>query len=151
MRFSQRVHYAVSGIFDLAYHGHGGPVQVRVIGERQRIPARYLEQIFQRLRRARLVHGRRGPGGGYLLSRPASEISVLDVVEAIEGEIGQLMRPRPASRVEQEPLGQPDFLWRELGPRFAQVLSDYTFEDLCRQAARQGLPREGDVVVDYQI
>ena len=57
MRLSLQAQYAVCGVFDLAYNGGDEPVQVRVIGERQRIPSRYLEQIFQRLRRAKLVAG----------------------------------------------------------------------------------------------
>ena len=62
MRFSRQIHYAIYGVFDLAYNGRGEAVQVRVISERQSIPTRYLEQIFQRLRRAEIVSGKRGPG-----------------------------------------------------------------------------------------
>ena len=68
MRLSLQVRYAICGVFDLAYHAGDAPVQIRVIGERQAIPPRYLEQIFQRLRRARLVTSKRGPGGGYTLA-----------------------------------------------------------------------------------
>ena len=81
MRLSQQAQYAIYGMFDLAYNGSRAPVQVRVVGERQRIPARFLEQIFQRLRKADLVRGKRGPGGGYVLARPASEISLRDIQE----------------------------------------------------------------------
>ena len=55
MRFSLQVQYAICGVFDLAYHGHGDPVQIRVLSERQGVPARYLEQIFGRLRRNVIV------------------------------------------------------------------------------------------------
>ena len=65
VRWSFQIQYAICGVFDLAYNGQGDPVQVRVIGERQGIPTRYLEQIFQKLRRAGLVTSKRGPGGGY--------------------------------------------------------------------------------------
>jgi DNA-binding IscR family transcriptional regulator len=67
VRFSLQVQYAICGVFDIAYNGEGAPVQIRVISERQGVPARYLEQIFQRLRRAGLVTSKRGPGGGYTL------------------------------------------------------------------------------------
>ena len=64
MRLSRRARYALCAIFDLAYNGAGEPVRVQKIGERQAISYRFLEQIFQDLRRAELVAGRRGPGGG---------------------------------------------------------------------------------------
>ena len=84
---SSQVRYAICGIFDLGYNAQTEPVQLRVIGERQKIPARYLEQIFQRLRRAGIVIGKRGPGGGYTLGRGTTEISLRDIVEAVEGPI----------------------------------------------------------------
>ena len=77
---SSQIRYAISGIFDLAYNAELKPVQLRIIGERQNIPARYLEQIFQRLRKAGLVQGKRGPGGGYTLLRGTTEITLRDVV-----------------------------------------------------------------------
>ena len=64
MRLSRRARYALCGIFDLAYNGGGQPVRVKEIGARQGIPHRFLEQIFQDLRRGELVAGKRGPGGG---------------------------------------------------------------------------------------
>ena len=76
MRLSLQVRYAICGVFDLAYNGHGEPVQVRVISERQGIPTRYLEQIFRRLRQGQIVLSKRGPGGGYTLARPPAEITL---------------------------------------------------------------------------
>jgi Rrf2 family protein len=139
MRLSHQVQYAICGIFDLAYNADMKPVQLRVIGERQNIPARYLEQIFQRLRRAGLVQGKRGPGGGYTLSRGTTEITLRDVVEAVEGpiEIGQHRSPRRTRSTvaggSAEPMGSddspaastggtPDFLWGELAERIAAEL-----------------------------
>ena len=86
MRVALQVQYAVHGIFDLAYNDDGSPIQLKEIGERQGIPARYLEQIFQRLRRAGLVTSKRGPGGGYKLSRDSATIRLMDVFEAIDGQ-----------------------------------------------------------------
>jgi Rrf2 family protein len=149
MRFSLQVHYAVCGMFDLAYNGLDQPVQVRVIGERQRIPTRYLEQIFQRLRRARLVAGKRGPGGGYRLARPAAEISLREVVEAVEGPVG--IGPGPGEEALGTVPGRPDFVWPELAERFAHVLDQVTLADLCRRAAKEGVARLSPPVFDYQI
>lgn len=149
MRFSLQVHYAVCGMFDLAYNGLGQPVQVRVISDRQKIPTRYLEQIFQRLRRAQLVSGKRGPGGGYRLDRPAAEISLRDVVEAVEGPVGVAAGPSDATAGETP--GRPDFIWPLLAEQFADVLDAVSLADLCQRAAKDGVPRLSDPVQDYQI
>jgi Rrf2 family protein len=148
MRLSLQVHYAICGVFDLAYNGQGAPVQVRVIGERQEIPARYLEQIFQRLRRAGLVQGKRGPGGGYTLARPPGEISLLELVEAVEGPIGG-----GDGEGDVRPLGRqgPNFLWDDLSVRFADVLRHYTLEELCREASQRGVPRSNPDAYVYEI
>jgi len=147
MRLSLQVHYAICGIFDLAYNGQGEPVQVRVIGERQQIPTRYLEQIFQRLRRADLVTGKRGPGGGYTLARPAARISVRDIVEAIEGPIGGA----PQFSGEDASPYRPDFAWSELALRLAQALETVTIEALCRRAAQAAVRRDQAHSYTYQI
>jgi len=119
MRLSHQVQYAICGAFDLAYNGQGAPVRIREIALRQGVPARYLEQIFQRLRRAGLVTSKRGPGGGYQLARPAAEITLRNVVEAVEGPLAEGLtgdgnRARTPFR--------PDFLWPALGEGLAALL-----------------------------
>lgn len=141
MRLSLQVQYAICGVFDLAYNGQGAPIQVRVIGERQAIPPRYLEQIFQRLRRAHIVQGKRGPGGGYTLARPPSEISLRDIVEAMEGPAGGWLVPAAASRRGARVAYRPSFLWPRLSERLAGVLAETTVEMLCRDAARAAVRR----------
>lgn len=140
MRFSLQVQYAICGVFDLAYNGHGEPVQVRVISERQGIPTRYLEQIFARLRRAGLVTSKRGPGGGYTLSRAAANITLRQVIEAVSGPLEASLAmsdesPAPA-RVRR-----PDFLWPALARRLGDTLDATHFEHLCLEAARADIPR----------
>ena len=147
MRFSQQVRYAVSGLFDLAYNAGDQAVQVRVIGERQAIPVRYLEQIFQRLRRAQLVVAKRGPGGGYRLARPSRDITLRDVVEAVEGVHSSA---QPTEGAASGASG-PDFVWGEIAERFSRVLGDITLEELCRRAAREGVPRAHQDAYTYQI
>lgn len=152
MRLSLQVQYAICGLFDIAYNGHGRSVQVRRIGERQQIPTRYLEQIFQRLRRARLVHGKRGPGGGYTLARASGDITLLDIVEAVEGEIEGSQLPPVVARDGEDPrIFRPDFLWPDLSGRFHGVLADVTLERLVRQAAQKAVPRSDSEAFTYQI
>lgn len=151
MRFSLQVQYAICGVFDIAYNGRGRPVRVRAIGERQQIPVRYLEQIFQRLRRADLVRAKRGPGGGYTLARSPGEISIRAIVEAVEGPI-ETATPRDGA-----PTGaggdafRPDFLWDQLAERFASVLDETSVETLCAQAARAKVSRGGTEGYAYEI
>jgi len=150
MRLSLQVHYAICGIFDLAYNGQGGSVQVRVIGERQGIPGRYLEQIFRRLRQAELVLGKRGPGGGYRLCRSPAAITLLQVVEAVEGPLVRESRMGASPELEAGSY-RPDFLWGDLSARFAEVLSDTNLESLCRKAAVEGVVRFRTDSLEYQI
>jgi Rrf2 family iron-sulfur cluster assembly transcriptional regulator len=139
MRLSLQVQYAICGIFDLAYNGGGEPVQIRVISERQAIPGRYLEQIFQRLRRAGIVTSKRGPGGGYTLARAPSEITLRGVVEAVEGRLadGLEMAPPEAGTSSL----RPDFLWRDLAERLGDVLDELSLDEICRHAARADVER----------
>jgi len=149
MRLSRRARYALCGVFDLAFNGLGEPVRVAQIGERQGIPYRFLEQIFQDLRRADLVSGKRGPGGGYVLARPPEEITLRDVVEAVEGPIGQ------ADAIDSEEWAasahRPDFLWGDLSERMASVLGGILVSDLCREGVRRSLARVLPEALDYQI
>jgi Rrf2 family protein len=154
MRFSRQIYYAVSGVFDLAYNGQGDPVQVRVIGERQGIPIRYLEQIFQRLRRAELVTGKRGPGGGYVLAREPSEISLREIIEAVEGPLGDAQAPTiPAHEASNSETVsyRPDFLWPQLSEGIGQLLAETSLDQICRRAAQQAVPRSSSETINWVI
>ncbi len=146
MRLSHQVQYAICAVFDLAYNGHEAPVQVRIISDRQAVPMRYLEQIFQRLRKGGLVVSKRGPGGGYLLARPAAEITLRQIVEAVEGRVEDLQP------ISQPPSAfRPDFLWGELAEGFAEVLAATSVDDLCRLARQRAVEREASDAPMYVI
>ena len=149
MRLSRRARYALCAIFELAYNGAGEPVRVRKIGERQAISYRFLEQIFQDLRRAELVAGKRGPGGGYVLTRPPEEITLLQVVEAVDGSFASA----DAADREGWPASghRPDFLWGDISERMASVLGSLAVSDVCREAVRKSIDRDLPVGMDYQI
>jgi len=138
VRFSLQVQYAICGVFDLAYNGHGEPVQIRVISERQGIPTRYLEQIFGRLRRGGIVASKRGPGGGYTLARTAGRINLREVIEAVEGPLDEsLLMPEEGESAQH----RPAFLWSELAGHLGAALDTIDFEQLCGQASRSEIPR----------
>jgi Rrf2 family protein len=140
MRLSLQVQYAICGSFDLAYNGGGAPVQVRVISERQAIPARYLEQIFQRLRRAGLIRSKRGPGGGYTLARSSAQITLLAIVEALEGPLAEGLALDPPSDAERCDF-RPSFVGSVVAERVADALAEINLDSLCKQAARAELRR----------
>jgi Rrf2 family iron-sulfur cluster assembly transcriptional regulator len=87
MRLTTKGRFAVTAMLDLALHATDGPVTLAGISERQKISLSYLEQLFGKLRRRELVESVRGPGGGYFLARPAAEVSIADIVRAVEEPI----------------------------------------------------------------
>ena len=84
MRLTTKGRYAVTAMLDLAIHGDHGPVNLGDISSRQHISLSYLEQLFSKMRKADLVSGTRGPGGGYVLAREVDKISIADIVVAVD-------------------------------------------------------------------
>lgn len=84
MRLTTKGRFAVTAMIDLALRQHGGPVTLSAISQRQNISLSYLEQLFGKLRRHELVDSIRGPGGGYTLARLARNITVADIIFAVD-------------------------------------------------------------------
>src|SRR6476620_4627986 len=122
MKLSTTTRYGVRAVFDIAYHNAGRPTQARDIARRQEVPLRYLEQIFQELRRARLVDAKRGPKGGYLLARKPEAITVGDVMRAVQGPIALL------SAREDGKSSWPS-IWTEMGEKIGAVFDGVTVQD----------------------
>lgn len=87
MKFSAKGEYGVRAILDIALYGETRLVQVKEIARRQDIPMRFLEQVMATMKKGGLVESYRGARGGYRLTRPASEISLADIIQAVEGPI----------------------------------------------------------------
>ena len=87
MKLTTRGRYAVTAMLDLALHSEDGPVSLSDISDRQEISLSYLEQLFSRLRRNDLVTSTRGPGGGYTVARPLTEVVVADIVLAVNESV----------------------------------------------------------------
>jgi Rrf2 family protein len=81
--------YALSALVELHRHGHDGPVPIAELARRREIPVQFLEQLFATLRRAGIVRSQRGVKGGYTLARPADEITVIELVEVLDGPLGR--------------------------------------------------------------
>jgi Rrf2 family transcriptional regulator, iron-sulfur cluster assembly transcription factor len=126
--------YAIRAGFDLAYHGEGGVAGVRDVAQRQEIPPAYAEQVLRRLRQAGLVAVRRGRRGGYSLARPAGEVSLLSLVQAVGADPFRL----PAGVVDEELCAGEV---RSALEQAAEAFARRTLAELCEQAQRRGLPR----------
>ncbi len=81
--------YALSALVELYRHGDNGPVPIAELARRREIPVQFLEQLFATLRRAGVVRSQRGVKGGYSLAKPAAEVTVLELVELLDGPLGR--------------------------------------------------------------
>lgn len=142
MRLATKTRYGVRAVFDIAYHGQANTAQAKDIAERQDIPLRYLEQIFQDLRKAGLVDSKRGPRGGYTLRRDPAEVTLGDIVRALQGPIEALFVVEDEPGGKRPPAVTVD-LWKDLAAHVAQWFDAVTVLDLVKRAEAHGLPRAG--------
>ena len=147
MRLSTKTRYGVRAMFDIAYHGQDQPgvaAQAKDIARREDIPLRYLEQIFQELKRAGLVESKRGPRGGYFLKRDAAEITLGDVVRALQGSIEELFMVEEESNTASTTVCTRQItasLWRELAGHVSRWFDSVSIADLVERGDKMGLPR----------
>jgi len=139
MRLTSKGRYAVMAMADLAANGGGErAVPLQDIAERQDLSLSYLEQLFARLRRAGLVAGVRGPGGGYRLARPATEIATAEIIDAVDEPI-TVTRCNPKARLgctgKTERCIAHD-LWDELGSKIHDFLSEISLQDVVDRRIR---------------
>jgi Rrf2 family transcriptional regulator, iron-sulfur cluster assembly transcription factor len=131
MKMSTKGRYAVMAMIDIGQHGGQRPVSLNEIADRQDISQEYLEQLFGRLRRAGLVNSTRGPGGGYQLARPASDIALSDVILAADEPLRVTRCDGDAVNgcVKGERCCAHD-LWSSLGRQMMYFLESITLEDV---------------------
>ncbi len=146
MKLTTRGRYAVTAMLDLALHNHEGPISLADISTRQTISLSYLEQLFSRLRKNGLVESARGPGGGYLLGQPMTEISVSDVVGAVDEHVD-------ATRCGGKHNCQGDLqclthdLWEELSEQIAKFLDSVSLADLVEKQTTKQISQRQDVAM----
>ncbi len=135
MRLTTRGRYAVMALVDLAQNADSQPLALSEVARRQDISLSYLEQLFSRLRRAGLVNGVRGPGGGYSLARPPDDMRISDVMLAVD-EPMRATRCMPGSpegcRQNRARCSTHD-LWEELGRQVQIFLGSLTIADVCER------------------
>jgi Rrf2 family iron-sulfur cluster assembly transcriptional regulator len=132
MRISTKGRFAVNALIDLALRVSAGPVALASISQRQRISLSYLEQIFSRMRREGIVESTRGPGGGYTLGRSASQISVAQIVSAVD-------EPQDDAEAEDRSLGMSRGLWERLNAVMLAHMATISLESLVQEQVDQGV------------
>ncbi|MDB5742839.1 MAG: transcriptional regulator, BadM/Rrf2 family [Polaromonas sp.] len=143
MRLSTRGRFAVTAMIDIALQGNAGPVSLADIGQRHNISVSYLEQLFSKLRRSKLVESTRGPGGGYSLSRASETISVADIIGAIEFSSQKLglAKKTPAA---QEGGGEwmTQELWAALNSKMVEHMQSISLRHLASEQRARGVKIE---------
>jgi len=134
MRMSTKAQYAVRALVSLNLYGDGGPVTLRDIAVREEISLTYLEQLFVKLRRCGVVRSVRGPGGGYLLARPAREILVDQIVDSVEETLVPVSCMDKEGRCQCTTQCVTHSVWQGLGERIRAFLSSISLEDLTQEA-----------------
>ena len=129
MRLTTKGRYAVTAMLDLAFHSRMKPVTLTDIATRQTISLSYLEQLFSRLRRAGLVVGVRGPGGGYKLSRVAAEINIADIITAVDEPIDSTKCEGKGDCQDGQPCLTHD-LWMGLSEQIRNYLKGISLGEL---------------------
>ena len=136
MRLTSKGRYAVTAMLDLAFHSQSKPVTLIDIAARQTISLSYLEQLFARLRRANLVKGVRGPGGGYSLCGNPSDICIADIVAAVGEKIDSTKCGGEANCQQHHACLTHD-LWMDLGDYIKNYLQQITLADLLAKSRVQ--------------
>lgn len=140
MRLTTKGRYAVTAMLDLALHAQQNPVSLNDISCRQGISLSYLEQLFSKLRQAKLVNSVRGPGGGYLLSRGSDTIQVAEIVDAVNESIDATRCGRLANcQGGKECLTH--HLWCDLSEQIHGFLSGITLSSLIAREEIQATAR----------
>ncbi len=150
MKVSTRGDYAARALLSLALHGDPGdhPTSVRDIAERTGLPQPYLEQILLALKGAGLVRSKRGVGGGYVLARAATDITLGEIISAVDGPIvaGDFGRPHEDGACSHE--GQCVLLamWADVGDHMRRHLDSFTLADCVRRS--RGSPQPGQDLLE---
>jgi Rrf2 family transcriptional regulator, iron-sulfur cluster assembly transcription factor len=154
MRLSTQSRYGVRAIFDIAFNSEGLETQVKYISRRQGISQRYLEQIFQKLKRAGIVGSKRSPSGGYFLSKKPEDITVGEIIRVTEGGITPVLCVNPEDSSQPcERSGEcvTQIVWNEAGKRLKEYFDSVTIKDLCKLAKEMGLKKDLDKRFMYYI
>jgi Rrf2 family iron-sulfur cluster assembly transcriptional regulator len=143
MRLTTKGRYAVTAMLDLAFHSQMKPVTLTDIAARQTISLSYLEQLFARLRRANMVKGIRGPGGGYTLAGKANDINIADIIAAVDEPLDATKCGGEANCQKEQPCLTHD-LWMGLSEQIRDYLKGITLAQLLEKHRVQEIAKRQD-------
>ena len=129
MRLTTKGRFAVTAMIDLAMRGETGPVALASVSERQKISLSYLEQLFGKLRRYKLVDSVRGPGGGYCIARPLNTVTVADIIRAVDEQLDATQCGGRENCHDEHRCMTHD-LWSTLNSKMYEYLSSVTLAEL---------------------
>ena len=129
MQLTTKGRYAVTAMLDLASNNTGKPVTLDIISQRQNISLSYLEQLFAKLRKAALVKSVRGPGGGYLLDTAAEDITLTQIIEAVDDNI-DLRRCKGSTYCRNGKQCVSHQLWCEVSDQIRTFLSSKNLQQV---------------------
>lgn len=135
----------MTAMMDLALHNQVGPVTLADISTCQDISLSYLEQLFAKLRQANLVKGVRGPGGGYRLARPANEITVADIITAVDEQV-DATRCQGKENCHSGKRCLTHELWTDLSDQIFQFLDNITLDRFTARPDIQELAKRQDIL-----
>jgi len=145
MRLSTKSRYGLRALFDIAYNAGTQPAQIQDISRRQEISPRYLEQIFQGLKKSGILKSKRGPQGGYCLARSPEEITVQDVIEATEGDTLLVeCSGKDGKECGFDGSCVTQTVWEESNHKLNEFFSSITLKTLCERGEALGIKREQD-------
>nr|WP_306672254.1 Rrf2 family transcriptional regulator [Geothrix fuzhouensis] len=142
VKISARGRYSMQALFDLAHHSHGQPVPLHVIAERQKLSLPFLEQIFNKLKKAGVVASVRGPKGGYILTRPCNQVSVGEVLRLTDSSFYAVAKedPKAANQALMADERMSLMLWNRLSDHISAFMEKVTFADLCSETSSNTCP-----------
>jgi Rrf2 family iron-sulfur cluster assembly transcriptional regulator len=146
MKLSTKGRYSVTAMLDLAIHDEAGPVTLADISQCQGISLSYLEQLFSNLRKSGLVKGVRGPGGGYRLAKPASEISIAQIVSSVDESVDITNCEGRGDCLDGERCLTHE-LWSDLSDRLYSFLDNITLAQFVDRPGIQELSMQRDKVI----
>jgi Rrf2 family iron-sulfur cluster assembly transcriptional regulator len=145
MRLTTKGRFAVTAMIDLSLRQQGGPVTLAAISQRQKISLSYLEQLFGKLRRHALVQSTRGPGGGYTLARPAAEVSVADIIYAVDEPL-DATQCGGKENCDNDQRCMTHDLWASLNRVMVDYLDSVSLQDLVEKQ-RSRMAQQGTAVL----
>lgn len=152
MRLTSKGRYAVTAVLDLSFHQNEGPVSLADISARQEISLSYLEQLFSKLRRNNIVSSTRGPGGGYKLSADPDQISMADVITAVDETYDATNCGNSSQSCSGNYQCLTHDLWQELSQEIHTFLKDITLaEMMTKRGVLEVADRQDKVVQEHEL